>query len=73
MHIDELFKMQGILPEEVPWEATQVNKTDVQGAIGSAMSVNILDRLLPRILYAAGLMQTLPTDKWESRQYNPSK
>lgn len=34
-------------------------------AFGDGMSLNILQRLLPRALYTVGLISDLPTDKWK--------
>ena len=46
-------------------EAVERNERMVGGALGDAMSVNVLTRLLPRALYAAGLLAHLPDDPLE--------
>ena len=38
---------------------------DVRFAIGNAMGVNVLVRLLPRVAYSAGLLKTKPKDIWK--------
>ena len=38
---------------------------DIRFAIGNAMGVNVLVRLLPRVLYSAGLLQERPKDIWK--------
>ena len=38
---------------------------DIRFAIGNAMSVNVLVRLLPRVLQSAGLLKTKPKDIWK--------
>jgi hypothetical protein len=47
-------------------DVKRVGVTDaaIGHAIGNSMSRNILDRLLPRVLFAAGLLPRLPTDRW---------
>ena len=39
----------------------------VGAAFGDAMSINVLMRVVPRALYAAGLIQRLPFDIWARR------
>ena len=38
--------------------------TDMGKAIGDGMSLNILQRVLPRALYSAGMLKELPLDIW---------
>ena len=40
------------------------SKSQLGKALGDAMSLNILQRLLPRMLYSVGLLTKLPEDKW---------
>ncbi len=69
--VDEMFRLQGINPQNIPWQDLGIARSTIGGAIGNAMSVNVLERLLPRVAYAAGLLHSLPLDKWEDPQYNP--
>ena len=41
-----------------------VTSSQLGGMIGNAMSRNILDRVIPRLLYAAGCWDKLPVDSW---------
>jgi DNA-cytosine methyltransferase len=65
LNIHEIGALQGIpkawvdaMLEAVP------DKPTVGRAIGDAMSLNVIMRLLPRVLVAAGLLDTLPPDVW---------
>ncbi|CAK9104355.1 unnamed protein product [Durusdinium trenchii] len=40
------------------------SKSQLGKALGDAMSLNILQRLLPRMLYSVGLLAKLPKDNW---------
>lgn len=62
--VPEMGTLQG-LPKQVTSAIVQAagGRADVAGrAIGDAMSVNVLMRLLPRALHSAGLIDTLPAD-----------
>lgn len=69
--LDELLKFQGFHPLDVPWESMGLSKTKAGQAIGNAMSVNVLERLLPLALDAAGLLQRPVCDAWANSGYNP--
>lgn len=56
-------ELQGVRLSDINREG--VSDVAIGRALGNAMSRNILDRLLPRVLFAAGLLRTLPTDRWE--------
>ena len=45
--------------------STTANAGDIRFAIGNAMSVNVLVRLLPRVLHSAGLLKTKHRDIWK--------
>ena len=45
-------------------ECHGVASTQLGGMIGNAMSRNVLDRVIPRLLYAAGCLDKLPVDSW---------
>lgn len=69
--VDELLKFQGFHPREVPWASMGLSKTKAGQAIGNAMSVNVLERVLPLALDAAGLLGKPVRDAWASSSYNP--
>lgn len=56
-------ELQGVRLSDIKREG--ISDVAIGHAIGNAMSRNILDRLLPRVLFAGGLLRTLPTDRWE--------
>ena len=45
--------------------STSAQPGDIRFAIGNAMGVNVLVRLLPRVAYSAGLLKTKPKDIWK--------
>jgi site-specific DNA-cytosine methylase len=45
--------------------STSAQPGDIRFAIGNAMGVNVLARLLPRVAYSAGLLISKPTDTWK--------
>ena len=59
---EELMKFQGMVPENVG-KYKDLPKTEINAAVGNAMSANVLERLLPAVLFASGLSQEVP-DKW---------
>ena len=69
--VAEMLSLQGFRPETVSWQAAQVARTNVGRACGNAMTCSVLERLLPRVLFAAGLIEQRPGDKWERASYNP--
>lgn len=69
--VSEMLRLQGFRPETVSWEAAGVPRTKMGKAIGNAMTCSILERLLPRILWSAGLIPKLPKDMWVEASYNP--
>jgi len=70
MSTDEMTRFQGMRPQ--PWKKWGMSRTMFNGALGNAMSVNILERLLPRVLQAAGLIKNTDwSDKWAKSGYNP--
>lgn len=71
--VAETLRLQGFRPETVRWELAGVARTNIGKACGNAMSCSVLERLLPRVLYAGGLIKELPEDSWERRSYNPFK
>ena len=55
--------------EQARKEAASASKTAISAAIGNSMSVNVLQRLLPRVAFAAGILLKLPTDPWDNCAY----
>ena len=66
MQIMEMARLQG-LPSTVAREFLDAAGGDEKllgKGVGDAMSLNVLMRVLPRSLYAAGLIEVLPFDVW---------
>ena len=62
---DELGRLQGFPTWAVDKMMSSADPRDVRFAIGNAMSVNVLVRLLPRVIQSAGLLKTKPRDIWK--------
>jgi hypothetical protein len=69
----EMGRFQGMSPRDVPWQTKWgMSRTSFNGALGNSMSVNVLQRLLPRVLEAAGLIESEDwKDHWAQEGYNP--
>ena len=65
MTVQEIGRLQGC-PTSVTSALRGSHVTDdgIGAAFGDAMSINVLMRVLPRALYAAGLLRELPIDMW---------
>ena len=62
----EVAKLEGVPGKVVEAMVRAMdNQRTVAKAIGDAMSINVLMRLLPRALQAAGLLGELPLDVWK--------
>ena len=48
---------------KIKWKGIP-SKSEMGGVIGNAMSRSILDRLLPRVLFSAGPLASMPPDRW---------
>ena len=75
MSTEEMCRFQGFHADEVPWEEAGLARTLVNGALGNAMSINVLERLLPRALESAGVLEEGDwKDFWAGDpDYNPTK
>ena len=68
MNINEIGWLQGCPTNVTAALLDSAMKEEAVGAaFGGAMSSNILTRVVPRGLYAAGLIQQLPFDIWARR------
>ncbi len=63
--MQELAKLQGSDLDYL--DVSCVKKKQLGGMIGNAMSRNVLDRLVPRLLFAIGRPNQLPTDPWATK------
>ena len=70
MTITEMMKLQGIRPLAVEGWSAYLSDSAMGAALGNAMSVNVLERLVPRALKAAGLIHDFE-DKWAVEGHAP--
>ncbi len=62
----ELMFLQGFEKGSVDYVAAKVSEQRVRHMVGNAMSMNILERLLPRLLSSVGIQASRPNvDRWE--------
>eukprot|EP00974_Lingulodinium_polyedra_P048161 4623501-Lingulodinium_polyedra.AAC.1 len=64
IHLDELFRLQGIEPKDYAWEAAGVTAAQMGKMLGNAMSLNMCERILGRLIWCAGLVDRKPRDRW---------
>ena len=64
--VTDMLILQGMQVGRVDWQALNVAEGSFGHMIGNSMSVNVLERLLPRVLMSAGLVprDSVP-DWWE--------
>ena len=56
LEVEDLAWLQGVEPADCDWKSAEISKGQFGGLVGSAMSVNILVQLLPRLLHQARLV-----------------
>ena len=66
----ESLRLQGIRLCRKKVNMAKLSKSQIGAAAGNAMSQNVLERLLARVLRRAGLSGSIK-DPWEGRSYNP--
>lgn len=68
----ESLRFQGICGvKKTDVRAAGLSSSDMGFAAGNAMSCNVLERLLPSVLYKAGLLKSQAKDPWIVKGYNP--
>ena len=69
MH-SEMCKLQGMVPTNIGDYMKLVKSINIfNGAIGNAMSANVLERLLPSVAYACGLLEKRIADSWSDPDF----
>ena len=53
--LNELFRIQGVDPTEVPYQAAGVSQREMGRMLGNSMSVNVCTRVIAEAFWAAGL------------------
>ena len=69
MTTTEMARLQGFGSWPIDQYKIHCSKTKINGAIGNAMSCNVLERILPRAFWACGLINHIPSDPWENKKY----
>ena len=63
--IEELMMLQGLNPNSIQFEQAGVSVQRIGHMVGNAMSLNVLERLLPCVLASVGMHPTKPApDRW---------
>ena len=60
--IKELAKLQGV--QVYRYDMRGLTWRQIAGMFGNAMSKNVLDRVLPRLLFSTGTIERRPKDRW---------
>ncbi len=61
----DFFLLQGIQPDTIPYAAAGVGERRVAHMLGTSMSCNVLERLLPRVLAMVKIFPSCPRrDPW---------
>ena len=65
MKVEEMMRLQGMNPREFK---LNVSECQLAQQLGNAMSFNVLERIMFRLIPAAGLGEVGNEDRWESRE-----
>ena len=67
--LNEMFRLQGIIPEEVAWNSVKGLSHQMMGhAIGNAFPVSVMCHLIPEALYAAGIIHSIPLNQFQEKK-----
>ena len=69
--LDELMRCQGMSPRMLEGWNGFMNAASMGHAVGNAMSVTVLERLIPRVLFSASLLSEKMTDMHEDSSWLP--
>ena len=69
--VTELMRAQGMVPSRVNRWDRYMSRGDMGHALGNAMSVAVLDRVLPRALWSAGILKFKPEDLHANPKWKP--
>ena len=64
--MEDLAWLQGVEPADCDWKSAKLSKGQFAFLVASAMSVNILVQLLPRLLHQARLVTSCEFKKMEA-------
>ena len=64
MTLQEMLRLQGLPPRHILRHQGDVTNRQLGGMIGNAISVNVLERIVGRVLPACGLVRGALSDRW---------
>lgn len=71
IRVNEMMRCQGMQPKRMRKWYKSMPRGVIGHAIGNAMSVCVLERLLPRVMYSAGILAKRPVDKHADSAFKP--
>jgi hypothetical protein len=71
IRVNEMMRCQGMRPSRLRKWSKSMPRGVIGHAIGNAMSVCVLERLLPKVLYSAGILAHRPVDKHADSAFKP--
>ena len=72
LNIPEMFKLQGMSPAKMEKWAQHMSEREIGFAIGNAMSVAVLERLVAQALWSAGLISAKILDPHHHKTFRPA-
>ena len=63
----EIMKLQGFIPDDIKW--AHMTKSAINFALGNAISCNLLEQLLPEVLWASGVIDKKPKNRWQDEEW----
>jgi hypothetical protein len=71
IRVNEMMRCQGMQPKRLRKWTESMSRGAIGHAIGNAMSVCVLERLLPTVLYSAGILARRPVDNHADSAFKP--
>ena len=66
--LNDMFRLQGIIPEEVPWQYVKgLTRVTMGHAIGNAFPVSVMCHLIPAALFSAGIIDAIPKNQFQEK------
>ena len=67
MDTEEIMRLQGFIPDDI--KRSHIKRSGMNFALGNAISCNVLERLLPKVLWASGIVDKVVKDRWEDKAW----
>ena len=65
INLPELFKFQGLRSAELgDWQSAGISDGNMGHMLGNAVSLNVVERIMSRALFSAGLVRRRLPDRW---------